>query len=342
MYQRILVPLDGSYVAEKAIEVGARLARASGGTVVLVEVVRGLAEFESGVIPSTNWAPAAAESERRAAKAYLTDIAHGEVLAGIQVEIATYAGAVAPTLVMACHERHADAIVMTTHGRTGLARWALGSVAHKLVHRSPLPLLLLRENSASLVPESGASEPLRALVPLDGSPLAETALLPAVRVVAALAGSRAVNGEAAVHLTRVIDAYDVLQWSQPSVASSEPWKQALSHTVETSATYLRGLAARLQHGEAGELGVTVTWSVVYDQQESSFETDVAQAILRTASAGEAVGGITAPSRCGLIAMATHGRTGISHWAMGSIADRVLQAGALPMLLVGPKSEADVA
>ncbi len=79
---------------------------------------------------------------------------------------------------------HADLIVLRSHGRTGLMRWILGSVAHKIALHRPVPVLLLRAQGHGLSVQG--ERPIRILVGLDGSPLAETALAPVAALSAAL------------------------------------------------------------------------------------------------------------------------------------------------------------
>lgn len=126
------------------------------------------------------------ESEMAIASDYLKEIAASPVMAGIETRTEVSFGLPAQYIVAAAEE--SDLVVLCSHGRTGFTRWALGSVAHTLVHQSRVPLLVLRQReAASPLVHGGTVSPLRALVPLDGSPLAESALSPAAHLIAALA-----------------------------------------------------------------------------------------------------------------------------------------------------------
>jgi nucleotide-binding universal stress UspA family protein len=224
---------------------------------------------------------------------------------------------------------------MSTRGRSGLARWALGSVAQKVAHQAPVPVLLLRDQGPSPLGSAGhVHGPLRALVPLDGSELAEAALLPAARLVGALAAP----GPAAVHLVKVVDLLDLAalpeDWGdarRPAEARAREW------AVRQATAYLGDVAARLR-ADLGDrpLALTLTWSVAVEPEAFTYAADVASMIVRAAEVGEPTEGATAPERCDLIAMATHGHGGLARFIMGSVAERVLHASALPLLLVRPR------
>ncbi|HET7637819.1 MAG TPA: universal stress protein, partial [Ktedonobacteraceae bacterium] len=199
MYKRILVTLDGSTRAESAVPVAARIAQASGGSVILLQVAAIPIEIEPQKKPPEVYSQAAFDKGVADTRSYLDGIAKSDALAGIKTETAAVTGAIAPSILSAIQSLHADLVVMSSHGYTGFKRWALGSVAHKLVPHSPVPVLVLRDGGA--VPTTATQKPMSAFVPLDGSPLSEAALEPAVLLVTALAPS----AQKAIHLMRVVD-----------------------------------------------------------------------------------------------------------------------------------------
>ena len=156
---------------------------------------------------------------------------------------------------------------------------------------------------------------LCALVPLDGSSEAETALEPAARLVSALAAP----GQGALHLLHVVQMEDAHNLD-PSA------KQSLLHEAEA---YLCNVAERFAREPFAGNSLAVTWSVVFDP-------DVAGAIIAAAeSSGDTVdaNNLTSAPPYDVIAMASHGRSGFQLWALGSIAERALHASALPLLIV---------
>ncbi len=345
MYRRILVPLDGSARAERAVPTAARLARASGGTVVLARVATVHLEYGPYPDPATVGS-VALESDDREADVYLKQIAGGTTLSGIPPETLVLSGPVAATLLDAAHTHRADVIVMSSHGRRGFARWALGSVADKVARHALVPVLVLRDaGTVPIGPEAGTERPLRILVPLDGSPLAEEALAPAAQLAAALAAP----AQSALHLVRVVDeAFIGGAWGgigrleqlspfggfQPMYRLEES-TAAREVALTEAKEYLKGVAERLHRDGAGGLGglgdlkPDITWSV-------TFGVDVAEAIIRTAEAGEDLPGVRLGTS-DAIAMATHGRGGLDRWALGSVTERVLHGTAFPVLVVRPRT-----
>src|SRR6266516_2251410 len=131
MFQRILVPLDGSTRAESAVPVAARLAQSSGGSVILLHVAVRLVSPGKPGVPEVY--PVVGIDEMLAeANEHLKILARSDMLSGITTEVQTLVGAVAPTILAAAQALHADLIVLCSHGLTGVKRWTLGSVAHKL------------------------------------------------------------------------------------------------------------------------------------------------------------------------------------------------------------------
>ena len=200
MFKRILVPLDGSARAEKAIPAAARIARALGGSVILLRVAT--APVDTGKYSTTSaYVEEAVDADLDVATSYLENIAKSGELAGITTEVKTFIGAVAPTILSAAQSFHANLIVMCSHGYTGFQRWVLGSVADKVTHHSSIPVLVLREGGP--IPATAVHQPARVLVPVDGSTLSEAVLEPAAHLAAALAQSTSQEG--ALHLLRVVD-----------------------------------------------------------------------------------------------------------------------------------------
>lgn len=310
MYKRILVPLDGSQRAERALPVAARIARASQGTVVLLQVVNISMQYGSPLAPTT-YSPEMLDTEETGARDYLTVMAQSDTLAGVPTEIQVETGSPALAILDAATSRHADLIVISSHGRTGLARWVLGSVAHHVVRQSPVPVFVLREHGPSPAePHPDTEHLFRVLVPLDGSTLAEVALEPAVQLAAALTAP----AEGALHLVLVLLPYE---------ADADYMPEALA--MRGAKSYLSGIVERLR---AEHPGLHVTWTV-------TAQLDVTAAILRVAEQGDDTEGAGVFGGCDVIAMATHGYGGLKRWMIGSITERVLQAAKLPLLIVRP-------
>lgn len=326
MLQRILVPLDGSLRAEQAIPVAARIAHISGGTLVLLQVTGIPLEYEpalyaSYVAQTPFYAQELLNAELAKAQYYLVDLAQSERLKGITTVTEVRSGAAAPAILEFARAQQVDLIVMCSHGRTGFTRWALGSVAQKIARHSPVPVLVLREGNFEHTDRvAEAAQPVRALVALDGSPLAEAALVPAAQLVASLAAP----AQGALHLAQIV--------TLPMLRSEQDYKQhdgeARKQALQEAIGYLSTVVDNLRNRWAVALDLKVTWSVAVNE-------DVADAIIRMAELGEETGAYEVQG-CDLIAMATHGRGGLQRWMLGSITERVLDGTKLPLLIVRPQ------
>ncbi len=312
MIKRILVPLDGSALAESVLPMAAQLTRALRGTLILFHVYD---------VTSSDLIVAVMEAEARRAQTYLAGVELRPELVGLQVETRTLGGAPARNMLDAVQEEQADLLVMSSHGRSGLTRLLLGSVAEHVIHHAPVPVLVLRG------PRVG--EPLRktslvALVALDGSPLAETALLPAVEVLSALAAPEA----GTLHLVRVVAPPVEIRAGAPA-AQPTPLLEREDERLRAAEDYLLRLAARLQAEGLGGHHPAVTWSLHVSQ-------DVISTLTR---AGEQAG--QEGHEALFLALATHGRSARERRAAGSsIAVGMLEHSALPLLIVRAKEVQD--
>jgi len=347
--KRVLVPLDGSLLAEHALAVAAKLARSNDGLLILVQALALPVEYDAPLVPQvTPVGVDFAEHERRA-QAYLTRQASLPMLSDLPVETCVLAEAPALAILNAATRYQADMIVMTSHGRTGVSRWVFGSVAEHVARQAQVPVLVLRQRQlpfwtegAELLeppkrPGMASTFPsLRVLVPLDGSPLAEAALEPAASCAVSLArevekATAAPPGSTSCRLQLVLVV-------RPIDALAENMPEAL--VVSGAQRYLKRVADRLQEAHPE---VVVSWTVVAG-------SDVADSLIAIAEGQElherreapvaSSQGVDMPSsgEYTLLAMATHGRTGIMRWVWGSITERVVQRTQLPLLLVRPHHE----
>lgn len=312
MFNRILVPLDQSQRAERAIPVAARLARATHGEIILTHALIMPIEYATPITPAAYAAPPLDELETEAEN-YLRRMAALPELTGLRVSTDVSIGPTAIAILDTAEQHDVDAIVMTTHGRTGVTRWALGSIAQHIVRHATVSVLTLRQHGQPLA-EGHGPQAFRALVPLDGSPIAEEAVDASARAVTALAGA---ERGGALTLAMVVD---------PSYATAEyPPDTLLRDGV---VVYLERVAANVMRAYPE---LHVNWLALA-------ERDVAAALVRVAEQGAADGvmaGESAPGASDMIAMTTHGRTGIARLALGSVTERVLEISQLPLLAVRP-------
>lgn len=166
MFKNILVPVDGSTLAAGALSHA--LAVANYDTVItLLRVV------ESCPSPNSVANPLDWELQRREASAYLDELMAQRVNGvDCQVEKAIQGGLAAERIVEQARERGHDLVVISSHGRSGLSEWNTGAVAHKVIERSGVSILLVRAQKAAEITPSGmldAARYRRILVPIDGS-----------------------------------------------------------------------------------------------------------------------------------------------------------------------------
>ena len=242
------------------------------------------------------------EAGRRKAEAQLEELLRAEDWRTLRVRRTVTLGLVEDEILKAAEGT--SLIVMGTHGRTGIARAMLGSVTEKVVRMAPCPVLTVKHPEVRVELPWGVTLAGRRrladrprlqsiLVPLDGSTLAE-GILAEVRELARPL-------EAMITLLRVIPPY-----LTPSMESQE--KESARDWAEVEA-YLQEKRQALQAA-----GVSVN-SVVRTG-------DPAHQILECAEANE----------IDVIAIATHGRSGLSRWLLGSVADKVLRGSDIPVLL----------
>jgi nucleotide-binding universal stress UspA family protein len=180
MLSRILVPLDGSELAERALTYATALARPTGAQLVLVRAV--VSHTLAGVDPRERQMGAIREAE-----AYLEQIATNVRLLGFGCEPVVRYGHAAECIVESTRTRHVDLIVIASHGRTGPSRLVFGSVAEAVVAASPVPVLVQRAWQP-LFGKPLLDDNPQLIVPLDGSVFAESALEPAAKLAHDLAG----------------------------------------------------------------------------------------------------------------------------------------------------------
>jgi nucleotide-binding universal stress UspA family protein len=316
MFKRILVPLDGTSRAERVLPVAAHLAGASAGSLILLQVVNPVIDYGMYLTQPPVLTRQEIAARFTEATHYLARLAQSEDLEGFGVQTAVLSGAVAPTLFSYAQSCQADLIVLCSHGYIGFKRWFLGSVADCATRATPVPVLVVRDGGPlPAAPRPASGHPISALVALDGSMFAETALEPAANLVAALAAP----AQGALHLARVVD---ILKRYHTGKSSTNIGMEMMEQARREAETYLISVVDQLQAGIASRLNLSLSASVVSD-------ANVAGAIIKAGEGVEEDGGYA------FLAMSTHGRSGLERLAMGSVTERVLHGSRLPLLIVRP-------
>ncbi len=301
MLEHILVPLDGSPAAEAVLPYAAYLAKQLGAQMTLLHIIEP-DELRVRGEEHRAYLDQLQQNAEAAARTYLE--AHLERLKEGGVSVTTSVLYGKPADVLLAHGETAPVgnhmIALTTHGRSaGLTLALLGSVTDRLLHGARSPLVVVHPR------EGVTGGPLsRITVPLDGSPLAE--------------GVLPLAGELAKRLRLPIGLVWVVPVAAVVYGGPGPYPSNLLADIQDAAkTYLREVCERLK-GEG-------------------IEADFEVLIHHGAAAGiiEHTGGRSDE----LVAMSTHGRSGLDRWLLGSVTNRVVRSGVSPVLVVRPEAGA---
>lgn len=334
MFQRLLIPLDGSPGAECAIPVAASLAHKSGGSLIFLHILAPAVALKSMIerLPEASHQGTsfnddekyteAIEQKMADAASYLTTIStrYEKELAGLPIEMDIAFGTTAPMLLSTARLEHIDLVVLCRHREAGPGQWGLESVAQQMMRHSPAPLLILNEHEK--MPVLDGTLPLRILVPLDGSLFAETVLVPALELLSQCAGS----GPGELCLMHVVNLFAADRVGEENTRVNT---LTASSMRQKALHYLQAVAAHLREKPECGPNIHITCLVTSGM-------DIASSILRLRNL-ETMEGQTAPS---LIALATHGREGMRLQAMGSVAEQLLSATTTSLLTVCPGAKTD--
>ncbi len=308
MTTRLLVPLDGSPLAEAVLPEIAEMAAQRHGEIILLRVV--LAHALPGVDPVEAQVRVVEE-----AQTYLAKVEAGLAARGLAVTSVVRYGHAAEEILDHARAGGVDMIAMSTHGRSGIRRWLLGSVAEAVIRRSPVPVLLVRaalpsEYSTDAVP----GQPDILGPPADTSTppcirhiLCPVDLTPACREVMAAAGALASRFDA--DLTILHAVYDPLDVTCSHIPHP-PMEQMREELIRIAEDKLRRLVRRTLGSPPRTALVVVAGSPFHQ-------------IIRFAQTH----GID------LIVMGTEGRTGLDHVIMGSTAERVVRGAPCPVFSI---------
>ena len=307
-YSRIILPLDGSDTSEQAIPLARGLALQLSLPIRLVYAVEpDSPAITQSLYSNRRWMePASARED--GARDYLKMISSRLAADGLQVDTAIPRQEPARGIVEEAGQDPQALIVITSHGRSGLARWWLGSVADKVLHMSDNPVLIMRiREGAFRSPDESLG---RLIVPLDGSELAEL-VLPHVAHLASGLGLPVTL----LQITPPEEEYYRYAAMGPGLAPAPmPSAPSIAELVQEAAregsAYLDEVKSRL----IGE-------GVQSVDTEVTLGTPADVIVDRVSDNG------------GLVAMTTHGRSGVGRMMLGSVAERVIRQSGCPVLVV---------
>lgn len=306
MYTRILTPLDGSEVSEQVLPFARSLAEGLSLPMTLLYAIEPeLLTMPRTLNPSLHMRDMAARRLEQV-RAYTDPLSEQLRDDGLTVNIETPQSEPVGAIVEEAGKDTGTLITMSSHGRSGLARWWMGSVTDKVLHLTNNPLLVIHAASGQqTAPESNFR---RITVPVDGSELAEEILPHAAYLSAAM--------NLVIDLVQVNPSrdeyYRSLSVGPSEVARVTPTYEEYIQIVDGEAEgYLAQLKTRLTHHGA-----------------ASVETH-----LLHGPAADTIADFSASTNNNLVAMTTHGRSGVGRMVLGSVAERVVRQSGDPVLLV---------
>ena len=307
MYRRILVPLDGSKLAEQVLPHVRVMAKACQVPIVLLKA------FDLIHPPSTEPAHAVYLDRlfnyyRNDAEEYLGHINNSLSGLGVPISIVTQEGDAATQIINEAEREPGTITAMATHGRSGISRLVMGSVTNRVLHAVTDPLLIVRADSAEDVTENMDLKTI--IVPVDGSPLAEQ-VLPHAAQLAQLMGLTVTLLRVTPPMEKYHGVVGHNRFEGISGFQFDTYEGLVIEADSQAMRYLDGLEKDLY-----SMGVaSVTKRIVRGLADATI-IDLARQL---------------PGN--LVAMTTHGRSGIGRWVLGSVADGVVRHSGNPVFVI---------
>lgn len=302
MFNKILVPLDGSPLAEEAMITAMAVAKAAKAEVLLLRSIQPVYTMMPVVAGEYEWIwpEYAREDSRREIRDYLNSVKAAYECPECEVSTIAQEGDPASVIVDTADEEGVDLIVMSTHGQTGVRRAVFGSVTERVLHSVSCPVLVTR-----------TKEPIRRiLITLDGSELSERAMAPALEIAQSVGASIILLRINEILPVSPIEAATGWEWEV-----SEPKQRLMGELRQAAEAYLREIILRYNLNPADVQTIVLDGSPVDRIQEFA-----------------RLYGID------LIAMSTHGHTGLRRWLYGSVSIKVMRASECSMLIIRPPIE----
>jgi nucleotide-binding universal stress UspA family protein len=294
MFEHILIPLDGSPLAECVLPHGVALARAFGARVTLLNVLGRRAAGPTRSVDPLDW-----QIRRAEANVYLEGAVNRLQEVGLRVESRLLDGQAAEQIVDFAHGNEVELILLSSHGRSGLSGWNISSVVQKIILRAYVPTMIVRAYQAG-VEELGQLRYRRLLVPLDGSQRAECAL--------PLATALAQSHESRLLLVHLVRRPEMPRRVPLTDEETEMVNRITERNRLAAARYLEQLCSRLP-------------------AEVETRLEVSDDLVA------ALHGLVEQEAVDLVVMSAHGQTGRDKWAYGTTALSFIVYGTTPLLIV---------
>ena len=293
MFDPILVPLDGSQLAECVLPHAVAVGQAFNAKIRLLHV---LDRNQAGVSPQLfdllNW-----QINKTEAKLYLEKIGERLQKSGLQTEAIVLEGLVAESITEFAQSQEMKLVILSSHGHSGLKKWGISSVTHKIILSAPTSVLIIR------APRQKEQSYERILVPLDGSWRAENAL----SMVVLLARFH----KSQIHIVHVVKTPEMARHMPPAQEDIDLSNRIVARNREEASHYLDQV--KLGSPMAG--------------------IDVQTHLLVSDNATLAIHELVDREQIDMLVLSAHGYSGNNQWPYGSMVNNFILYGKVPLLIV---------
>lgn len=298
MFDPILVPLDGSLLAECVLPHAVAIARAFDARIILLRVLeKNQVNGAAQIFDLLNW-----QIKKTEAKLYLEKISAQLKKFQLQINAIVMEGLMAESITEYAQSQGVKLIILSSHGRSGVSQWGISSVAQKIILGSPTSVMIVRAQQpvGSEVKEQSYKQ---ILVPLDGSQRAEYAL-PGITALARFHKSR-------IHILHVVKPPEMVRRLPPTQEDLDLANRIVKLNLGEAKQYLEQVKSR-----------------------SRLEAIEGQTHLITGdNAAPALHGLVEQEGIDLVAVNAHGYSGNTQWPYGSLVINLMLYGKVPLLIV---------
>jgi nucleotide-binding universal stress UspA family protein len=298
MFDPVLVPLDGSLLAECVLPHVVAIARAFDAKVILLRVLdKNQASEKAQLFDLLNW-----QINKTGAKLYLEKVSARIQKSGLRIETAVLEGLVAESIAEFALSRGIKLIILSSHGRSGLSQWGISSVTQKIIFSAPTSVLIIRAHQPA-GSESIEQQYTRIMVPLDGSRRAEN-VLPMVTLLARFHQSR-------IYIVHVVKTPEMARQMPLTHEDVELSDRIVARNREEAIRYLDQV--RLHSPLDG--------------------IDVQTCLLTSDNAAATIHELAEKENIDIVALSAHGYSGNNQWPYGSMVNNFILYSKVPLLIV---------
>ena len=298
MFDPVMVPLDGSLLAECVLQHVVAIARAFDAKVILLRVLdKKQASEKAQLFDLVNW-----QINKTGAKLYLEKISARLQKSGLRIETAVLEGLVAESITEHAQNQGSKLIILSSHGRSGLSQWGISSVTQKIIFSAPTSVLIIRARQPA-TNDTLDQQYTRVMVPLDGSRRAEN-VLPMITHLARFHRSQ-------VHIVHVVKTPEMARQMPLEREDIELSERIVARNREEAIRYLDQV--RLNSPLEG--------------------IDVQTRLLTSDNAAAALHELAGKENIDMVALSAHGYSGYNQWPYGSMVNNFILYSKVPLLIV---------